>query len=315
MNILHSFLLFGLCSTAVVAQTDVSLHINHKLESNAFAFDVAAENNLDNQFNVTRLQYYVSNVVITHDGGQSTSVPSSYYLIDANEATSIELGNFDITTLEQVTFGIGLPEDVNHLDPSSYPSSSPLAPQLQSMHWGWSAGYRFVCLEGMAGENLDQIYQLHALGDNNYFTQTIDIQSHNLGNEAAIVLDAEYAETLNGISVESGLVQHGDYQANISMLQNFQNKVFSASSQNPLSVEESKPTSYQFYKNKNQVLNLSFDENQELTSYIISDYLGRTMATGDLETQTSVEVSALSSGVYFFSFELNGKRITEKFIR
>lgn len=136
---------------SVIAQSDVYIQINHKLDTDPFDFSVEHTNNLGDEFNVTRLEYYMSSITITHDGGIETVVPETWILANAGTFTNVYLGSFDITTLESVSFGIGVEGDYNHLDPASYPSEHPLAPKSPSMHWGWSPGYRFVAMEGSGG--------------------------------------------------------------------------------------------------------------------------------------------------------------------
>ena len=64
------------------AQNDVILRINHKLDLETFALDAVAQNNLGNTFKATRLEYYISQFTIIHDGGVETIV-LRYYRIGA----------------------------------------------------------------------------------------------------------------------------------------------------------------------------------------------------------------------------------------
>ena len=77
-----------------------------------------------------------------------TAIPNKWVLVNASEATEVDLGSHDVTNVEAVHFHIGVDSSVNHSDPASYPMGHPLAPVFPSMHWGWAAGYRFVAIEG-----------------------------------------------------------------------------------------------------------------------------------------------------------------------
>jgi len=196
-KILLTFSLLAFCfiGNTVMAQTAVSLKINHKLGSDNFAFETEASNNLDNPFKVNRMEYYMSGFTVFHDGA-STAIDDLNVLVRANEDTTIDLGMLDATEITEIRFHIGIAEDLNHEDPASYAPSHPLAPQNPSMHWGWAAGYRFVAMEGNVGGNFSEVFQLHGLGDENYFetspnptaTNTVNI-SLDIANEAATQLE------------------------------------------------------------------------------------------------------------------------------
>ena len=95
------------------------------------------------------------------------------------------------------------------------------------MHWGWTAGYRFVAMEGVAGENLNQVFEVHALGDNNYFETTVDVSAGASGSNVVIELFADYTQALMDVSVESGVISHGATGISIDVLENFRDYVFS----------------------------------------------------------------------------------------
>ena len=96
-----SFLMFSMSSNA---QNSIQLNINHKLGDANFAMETGAKNNLDNDFEVTRLEYYISEILITHDGGSETTIEDLWILVDANQNTLVDLGDHDINTVEKVSF-------------------------------------------------------------------------------------------------------------------------------------------------------------------------------------------------------------------
>ena len=164
-GIVKGFMVVAATMTASVlyAQTPVELQIRHKLGSSDFAFSSATTNNLGNNFNVTRLEYYLSKISIKHDGGTVTNIPNHYILANGSTNVADALGSYPITSVEAITFYIGVDSPANNADPSLHPAGHPLEPKTPSMHWGWSTGYRFVAMEGMAGSSLGQAYEVHAL--------------------------------------------------------------------------------------------------------------------------------------------------------
>jgi hypothetical protein len=134
-----------------------------------------------------------------------------------------------ITDLDQIRFSIGVDLAHNHLDPATYPSDHPLAPQDPSMHWGWQGGYRFIALEGEAGpdeQSLNFNYQIHTVGDNNYFTTIIDIEGSLEGDVMTIALEADYLEMFRDIDASGGLLSHASTGASKKIAQNARDFVF-----------------------------------------------------------------------------------------
>lgn len=229
MKKLYSVLVLAFLSGSLFAQTDVTLQINHKLGQDPFQFNVASANNNNVAFNVSRLQYYISKITLIHDGAQETPIANTWFLLDAGNTFQASLGSHAITTLEGIRFGVGVESAVNHLDPSSYAANHPLAPKSPSMHWGWSAGYRFVAMEGKSGNNFSQTYEIHALEDAYYYLTTVTTAGFSGSNGLTITLDADYAMALKDIDVSTGPITHGGFGESIDLLQNFRDEVFTAS--------------------------------------------------------------------------------------
>ncbi|HHG86155.1 MAG TPA: T9SS type A sorting domain-containing protein, partial [Bacteroidetes bacterium] len=137
------------------------------------------------------------------------------------------LGNFTFTSLEGIKFSVGVDSASNHLDPSSYAASHPLAPKSPSMHWGWSAGYRFVAMEGKGGSSLNQAFEIHALEDKNYFETTVMTSGSVTGQGITINIDADYAMAIRNIDVGAGVFNHGGNGEAKTLLENFRDYVFS----------------------------------------------------------------------------------------
>ena len=223
--------LFVFASVAYQANAQNSIHLNihHKLSDTEFEMDQAAKNNLEHDFKLNRLEYYISEITLIHDGGTETLIEDLWVLADASTLTEVDLGLHDVSTLEKILLHVGVDPDHNHLDPSSYQGTHPLAPKFPSMHWGWTAGYRFVALEGKGGTNLDQVIELHGLGDTNYLTTEIELDITAEDNSIVINLDADYTKALENIEVNNGVIVHGDNFQAKQCLENFRDYVFSPS--------------------------------------------------------------------------------------
>jgi hypothetical protein len=213
----------------VQAQNNIELHLSPRLGAAPFALNTAVSAG-NYEYKITRLEYYISEIKITHDGGQVTPVTDLHLLVRPAVDSLYDLGAYpDIVNVEAITFSVGVDEAHNHLDPATYPSDHPLAPQNPAMQWGWAAGYRFVAIEGKAGTNFAYDYEIHALGDANYKTLTLNTVAENHPNgDKTIHLIADYAQVLNSINVSAGLIVHGSTGKAITVMNNMKNVVFSA---------------------------------------------------------------------------------------
>lgn len=272
-----------------------------------------AKNNMDHDFEVTRLEYYISGITIIHDNGTATPVPDTWILVNAASATEVELGSFPITEVEAIHFTIGVDPEHNHLDPASFDPSHPLAPKSPSMHWGWAAGYRFLAFEGNGGPQFNQLIQLHGLGDQNYIKTRVNLNATVVNNEVTIHLDADYTRALENISVNAGVIEHSETGDAQQALENFRNLVFSPSEMNTGISDINAVDHFTLYPNPTldglayAIINSSEDEVYEMT---VTDMLGRQITNlKQLKPNTTVDLSLPKAGIYFVNLNQNGRSI------
>lgn len=293
------------------AQQNVKLNIQHKLKTQNFAFNQASTNNLGNDFNLNRLQYYMSGFAIVHDGGQVTAVTGTYALVDASQTTQIDLGSQSgINTIEGITFAIGVSSPQNNQDPTLWPASHPLSPKSPSMHWGWASGYFFVALSGKGSPSLNQTIELHAMNNPNsstYFSQTVTTGAALVNNEHIITINADYSKALRNINVSNGLVLHSTSGANSTMLTNFRDSVFSALPTQTVStgIKNNKDavSSFIVYPNPSSGAFTVDTKGLSLTegSVKITDVTGKVILSGLVSNSNLTEIKVSSKGIYFMS--------------
>ena len=226
--LITSVIISCLMSGGTWAQNDIRLDLRHMLAGEDFALEKEASTPEGVRFNTGRLEYYVSEISVTHDGGQVTPFNDLWLLVNASEDGLIDLGAASIASVESIAFSVGVDEEHNHLDPASWPVDHPLAPKRPSMHWGWISGYRFVAMEGMGGPQLNQVYEVHALDNINYFETSVDASAEAQNGEVIITVYADYTQALKGIDVSAGVITHGSAAEAATMLENFRDHVFSA---------------------------------------------------------------------------------------
>ena len=311
-NIYLLILAFVLSVGGTQAQNSITLEIDHRLGGAGFAFDTATDQD-DYVFDLSRLQYYVSRIKIEHDGGTLTTIEDTWLLVDANGAGTFDLGIHDIEVVEGLRFTIGVGQDVNHNDPASWPTTHPLYPQNPSMHWGWASGYRFVCMEGHAGPSTpDNLFEIHALGDDNYNPTFITLDAAAMDGQITIPIIAEYSNSLIGIDVSSGLINHAIDGVSIPFLQNFNEEVFSAGVVNSLEENEF-DGSMTISPNPSEgqaSLQVNLPEGENYGVNII-DLSGRSVHTMPINTTNgSIDLPTLSSGLYIIELLQADKALT-----
>ncbi|MCB0641675.1 MAG: T9SS type A sorting domain-containing protein [Phaeodactylibacter sp.] len=315
-NIITTICLFAFFSVGLYAQNTVYLNIEHYLGTEPFVLDQTATNNMGSTFAISRLEYYLSEMTIIHDGGQQTPVEDMYVLVDAASATSIELGTYMIDEVEAIKFYIGVDADNNHSDPASWPSDHPLAPQNPSMHWGWAAGYRFVALEGMGGASLNQLFELHGLGDDNYTKTTITTAAVAYGGEVHINLKADYEQALYDIEVDNGLIIHGDFGEAIEVIQNLAVHVFEGADVSSTTTEAVAEAHFQVYPNPSAgasvQVQLPFDARDNF-QVRVTNALGQEVLLQQVAgTQGKLSLPKLTQGMYQLQLLQDGKILAHR---
>ncbi len=218
------------------AQTEFVLRINHQLGGKSFALNQETTSPLGTKYKLTRLQFYISGVKITHDAGQELVLNSLYLFVDPSKSTSKEfsLGSLtNVTTIEKIEFAVGVDAASNHLDPASYPLIHPLAPKNPTMHWGWTSGYRFIALEGKAARSnglfLDDI-AIHTVDDRNFKLKSYNVSSNPENGKMYIDMTAEYNLLLDGITIAGGANNHSESGSAAVLCVNASQKAFSPAS-------------------------------------------------------------------------------------
>lgn len=296
--VISAFLFFNF---SLFAQKSISIDFEHLLDGESFSFNKESKNDLNDDFKLERLEYYISNFSIEHDGGQITSLDGFYFLMrpgTESSIVSIDLGSFDFESIEGVRFHFGIDNETNHSDPAQWPGDHALAPKNPSMHWGWASGYRFIALEGKSGANLDQAMEFHCIGDEFYGELSFPVKMEDQNTYKAFV-KAEYMHLVDQIVLKNGVIQHGNLGEIKTLASNFMNNVFTSGiTSHTVNTEiDSK-----FTISPNPILDgyvhIQCDLGNVSASVQVTDVLGNKVANyDDIQDQIFIE----KQGVYFVS--------------
>src|SRR3989338_6604308 len=168
-------------TVSITAQNFVRTSFLFRNEGQPFSLNetITAYNGID--YNIQSMAFYMSRVKITHDGGQITALDTNeVYYVNFN-VPEIILGSFPISQVEAITFEVGVPEYMNHLDISLYPEHHALSFHDPSMHWGWASGYMHMVMNGKGDDNGDgtptTAYELNCLRSEEH-TSELQSQFH-----------------------------------------------------------------------------------------------------------------------------------------
>lgn len=308
---------FVLVMNVSLAQTAVALRIDHKAGQAEFGGESSVVTPLGETVVVDRLEYYLSKFILVHDGGQETAIQGAYVLGDAFVDELHALGEVPaVESVESLKFSVGIDPENNHADPATWPEAHPLAPQVPSMHWGWSAGYRFIALEGGAGVNGLVNHEIHALGDDNHFPGQMEVLATIENGVLVLDVEADILGFYSQLSVESGLINHGENGEAILVCNNLADDVFRLPGAASVASEVEVSFDFDLAPKEGGAL-LRFDAPlTESAEVILLDILGRPLQSVLLPSGTKQHALIhVQSGAFLVTISTGSRRTTRRWIQ
>lgn len=301
-----------LSSNVVFAQNDVYIHFTPKVGGNEVSvFDLNNTVFYDLNgiaFQIDVMSYYISKLKLTHDGGQEINfdTPEDVKLVTINDRV-FNLGSHSITTLEQVDFGVGIPQEWNHLDINTYPTGHPLGNQQNPvMHWGWTSGYFHMALTALGDNNTDdicdQMFETHCLGDANYKNESLQMTGVlEADNVYHIYIDCNIDEWIYGTDPGTTGVQHTDGGVAITVMNNVDTRGVFTPNQN-LGVDNmTSELGKAWFTVKGQNVEVRWKEMKGMNTYTLIDVNGKVLYRGNANSPAGERAFELIKGTYFFN--------------
>ncbi len=272
---------------------------------------------------LNRAEFYISEIELIKADNSVLPLPDVYLLAGADyPGFSYPVGKWDVDQIIGLRLHIGVDSAHNHLDPSTYPLEHPLAHQKNSMHWGWSVGYRFMAVEGKVDLNNDGVpeseLQFHNFGNGLYkFTQMEGlVQAQN--GVLEINIDLDYAQLFQDMSMTGSLIEHGGSALNNQMMENAAKqgfmKISSVSSTADIRANAEKIEIAPNPVVAGALIRCDLPQSGPLTMLVINS-LGQTVRTIDQIPAAGTarfDVAGLPNGVYQSAFYQNGRLIAYK---
>lgn len=130
-----------------VTSQSLSLRLTPMVGDDTLKFNTSftTENNV--RYTLSSFRYYMSNIRLVKSDGSEYPISGKVFLVNPN-TSDYSLGNVPVGDYKGIRFSVGLDDVTNHLDPTTYPISHPLAIQSPAIHWSWNSGYIFLMIEG-----------------------------------------------------------------------------------------------------------------------------------------------------------------------
>lgn len=312
-----TYLLFSvfLFNTLLTAQSkELVIELNHLYNNSPFYLNQNYQVDNDKTFSFYRMEYYLHLNSANNTDGSTTEFDELFLLVNPS-TNEFNLGNYDIESLNQLNFHIGVSPNLNHNDPSEWETGHPLAPQNPSMHWGWAAGYRFIAAEGMVDQDGDQVLetvlQYHAVSDDYYTEIVTPVVSKSETNTVRVTLNVNYDKIFENINSSAGGVFHGVHNENLQVVNNFaMNNVFSLPEDLLLQEESMIKT---FINPFSEFIDLEIIDKAEVELF---NATGQLVSRMDLNPgKNQINTQNLPKGFYFISMKSNNKRERKKLVK
>lgn len=123
----------------------IKIQFLNMVDTNQFMLNQNFVNPKGDTVNISKFNYYISNIVITKNDNSTFVEPNSYHLVEAiTPSTSvISLTNVPEGSYKSISFMLGVDSARN----CSGAQDGDLDP-ARDMSWGWSTGYIMVKIEG-----------------------------------------------------------------------------------------------------------------------------------------------------------------------
>ncbi len=175
---------------------------------------------------IDRAELYVSEVALRLADGSLVELPNNFILVNGDgQDKTADLGDAPVAAVTGARLGIGVPASVNHLDPTTWPPTHPLAPQNPSMHWGWAAGYRHMAVEGkidLDGDGaLESIFEFHNIFDPLF--RSVELSGGAVAASDGVLnlrFALDWARLFDQIEMEGAMLFHGGEVQNVQMQDN-----------------------------------------------------------------------------------------------
>jgi hypothetical protein len=302
-------LVFCLVPLLSVAQKNVFLTLTPLMEGAELDMAQVQTDLSGKKVLLDHFDYYLSSIVVVHDGGQELVLPQQVHLIEPDNFV-VYLGYLNVNSIEAIRFGIGVPENLNTIagadaiDISAYPEGHPLSYQDPTMHWGWSSGYMHMIIGGLVDSDADDVpnkaFELHNLGNALYSNVSLPVvATESYEDQLDIYLNCNVDVWLTDINLINVSILHGSAGANALVMKNVETEAVFTQPLTANVVSEQKIPGKVWFYNSPENLIVSWEGVKQLSSIELIDIYGRVVTVANSsEINGKSELSGVAAGTY-----------------
>ena len=282
------------------AQKSVFLNISPVFNGNPLQMGEDVQHNNGEVYAFDHFDYYVSDITLTHDGGQLATVEQAVFIVEPDNHV-LNLGNLALENIEALEFTVGVPARFNTqqgteaMDISLYPETHPLSYQSPSMYWGWSFGYMHMIIGGGEGSNY---FELHSVGPTLQRQVNLSVVQTDVSeSQIDLYIQCNVDEWVNGLELSTTGVIHGATVLNELIMDNVLTEdVFTLSpSATSMTIDHSIPNIYTW---ENQIIYSNLTT--ETSTITLFDQMGRQILNTDISSSHgSIPLAENHSGLLF----------------
>jgi len=302
-----------------ISQKNIFLDISPMFQNSSLQMNVNYNAWNGKTFKLDHFDYYLSNVQLTYDGGQTVLI-DSVFLVEPQSHTLL-LGNFNLSQIEKINFMVGVPKPRNlqsgsqAIDISLYPENHPLSFQSPTMYWGWQFGYMHMIIGGYADDNgdgsLESYFELHNLGNDNQQSVQMNnvIQTNVTSEQINVNINCQVDRWINNIPISTIGIMHDDIGFNKTILENVITETVFIQPANA-GIESLNSNSKIYFQNQSNGITITWKEIKNLNQILVSDLNGRLIKNVNSNLENGdLQLELIESGYYLVQFFNENNRL------
>jgi hypothetical protein len=225
--------IIGFIQMSFLAQTNVNINFHWMANNAPFGLNQNFTNQEGKVTIITDVALYYSGIQFEYDGGQMAPMLDTVLYVSTTK-TNFPLGVQPLTNIENIHFGVGVPQALNHLDISLYDLHESLSYKQPAMHWGWTSGYFFFGVIGKVDADNDGVpetaFEIFSLDDHNYTnSNVVPTMRDELDGSKTCHIAIHIDQWLKNMGLETIGSLHGEFgmnetvMANVNLFPVFQN--------------------------------------------------------------------------------------------
>ena len=153
------------------------------------------------QLTLKRLDFLLTGLALQRmDGSWLESKDWAAFISFGKQQLSAKADGIVDGDYQAIRFRVGVDPKTDHLDPSIYPPTHPLHPDVCGLHWGWQSGYIYLAMEGHSSRiiNGGNGFSMHLAREGNAPMVEIPVRFHG-GGPITIQIELATTKILSGI--------------------------------------------------------------------------------------------------------------------